>query len=390
MKFKTKSTPLKRAAASLKAISAFSKNKDDQENPCLITATADGLILESANFGVYVKHVLEAEVEKEGEFGVSASVLEKGITGTDLTVERVTGRKPEDCGLLLRSSRTKHLIGEFKKAQNTVHVGRPRTKKNRFTAKIPVEFLAELARTVAFKPGLKEESLRVQLAIENGQAEMNGMDSYSFARVRFVHNKIKARGKLQTIMKTSLINNILRELDQEEIVKIGLINNAAGKPAQIHFSGSTFDIYYPVLNMKYIDLDTYIKNYLKRGKISCSFIADKKELQEAVGHATALKAGAEDVILKIAVSKKNTIISAHSGGGKSNTKVPTKERKIQGKKQDVFVHQGYFSSFLHLAPEVVPLKVESWGKAYLRVIATNMESDLIEFLVSRANPSVQS
>ena len=399
MHFEVNAKKLNQALKSIVALGSFVKTtKSDDANPCLVTAKDDVITIEAADYGFYVKHTLEAAVKKGGTFGVSAMVLSRCRFSETMTLKKGTKRNT----VQVSSGSFRYVINELPKAENLITTGIPSRKSLRvkYLASMAADTFKTLIGTTSFKPGLKEESLRVQMEFQKkrkaGSVTITGLDSYSFARMKAVGQDIKVKKPFKAILKTSLLNNVLKELDvgnvsDEEIgsgppLKIGMVYDLDNNPSLIRFTTEEFDLFYPVLSIPFDDVSFVLKKFANEDSLDCSFVTQKSSVQDAIGAVTAL-VGSDSIVINFKVSRKGIVVTTQTDNSKSRTELAAEEVHRNQKSTVICVHSGYFVNFVNLAPEIVPIKIESCGKAYVRISALELESSSIEFLVSQANPN---
>jgi hypothetical protein len=392
MKAKVDAVLLKSAGRSIVALSNFpgSDKKDKSPINCLITAKGEKVTVEASGLGIYVKHVIPAEVANEGVASISAATLTK-LRSADFLEMQTKGKN----ALALKHKSTRSEIEMPDGVTDQVKGGKPKKGSSTICAVVPVELLKESMKAISFKPGLKEETLRLQVACGKKNFEMDGMDSYSFARVSVTDKKLfTCKKPFQLVLRSSVLSNILKEIEHDEgKVKIGVRKNKAGKPTSISIVSEFFEVHYPTLDTPFIDLGSKLTEFLKSNKVDASFVSDKASLVEVVSDCCALHSSEESggsLKLRLDVTKKKITISTDSTGASTKTHLHPSKVKVKGTRS-MWVHEGYFNSFLNLAPEGVPLMVESCGDRYLRLrTGEDLNSGSIEYLVSRvANPSKQ-
>ena len=162
MQLEVNAIKLQSALRGIIALSSFAKKvKDDTANPCLLTAENGKLVLEAANYGLYIKQTLDAEVDKEGSIGISASMLSRCTAQGTIKIKYNEKSK----SVSVSSAPHRYRIKELKLAEELVTTGRPSKArlKSQYLSSLTVDDFKTLISTISFKPGLKEETLRVQM-----------------------------------------------------------------------------------------------------------------------------------------------------------------------------------------------------------------------------------
>ena len=235
-----------------------------------------------------------------------------------------------------------------------------------------------------------------------GELTLTGLDAYSFARVQASGKDIKVKKSFKAILKTTILNNIVKELgvanvNDEEIgkgvpIRIGLVYDMDGNPALIRFKTSEFDIFHPVLSIPFDNVDFVLNKFTNPDNIGCSFSVKKNDVYEAVGAVLSVAVSSESVILQFKVSKKNkrVTLTTNINNNEAETEIPIKKVKVKKGMSNLAVQSKYFTSFIHLSPDIAPIKIQTCGKAYLRIAALNLESSSVEFLISMVNQKQQN
>lgn len=396
MRIKTDVNEFKQAMSSAVALSAFSKNTDESSTPCLLSADPDNgtILVEAAAYGLYLSYTLPGEIEEGGKVHFSSGPFSKcrGTGAYTIYTQRSKKGKKKDTQIIVQSKTARYSSSVLAKNVGFVESSRPDAAKAQPVARLELANFKDMIGTVSFRPGLKEESLRIQLkGRPRSTIEVSGLDSYSFARIKQKLTSIRVRKPFNGVMKTGILNNILKGMNGEETVTLKIVMSSEGASA-LYFTTDTFELYYPLLTTTFIDIDKTIGPFVDRQPVTCSFTAHKRDIQTAVSDTTAMFTGDTSAILNMQVSKKGvTVVAEDSKGKEGRSKLSVQEHHVyEGTKGSILAHQGYFSNFLALAPDMVPLKVESCGQAYVKITAMVKESTLIEYLVSKADPEARS
>lgn len=406
MQFETDASQFNAALRAIIALSSFAKKvKDDTANPCLLTAEKGKVTIEAANYGLYIKQTVEADVQKEGSVGVSASVVNRCLTKNKLKIN-YTGKSSV---VSLTSGTFRYRLKELKTAQELVATGRPNKKrlKSRYFATLSADTFRTLLNTISFKPGLKDESLRVQLEFLKkkgsiGSVVLTGLDAYSFARMEATGEDIEVKKEFRAILKTTILNNIVKELgvgvvEDDEIgrgapVKIGMVYDMDGNPALIRFTTEEFDIFHPVLSIPFDDISFILRKFRKPENIDCSFVVKKENIREAIDSVLSMARSSESVVLNMKARKKDETVLFTTSVDDNTAKTRIKARSVKAKKKitPLAVQSKYFTGFIHLSPGIAPIKIQSCGKSFLRIAALELESSSVEFLISMVSQKQQN
>jgi len=398
MQFEANADEFHSALRAIIALSSFAKKvKDDTANPCLLTAKDDYVVLEAANYGLYIKQIVKARVKQEGSVGISASVAARCLIKETVKLN-YTGKSST---ISITSKSYRYRIKELKKAEELVNTGRPNKNrlKSKYFAVVTADTFGTLLSTISFKPGVKDEALRVQLEITKkknkiGSIVLTGLDAYSFARVEATGEDIAVKKSFKAVLKTTILNNIVKELgiakvDDDSIgegvpIRIGLVYDMDGNPALIRFKTETFDIFHPVLSIPFDNVDFVLKKFSNPKNIGCSFIARKQDIYDAIGAVTSVATSSESIVLNMKAQKKEGIIQINTMADDNTAKTEIPAKKIKAKKgmANLAVQSKYFTAFIHLSPDIAPIKIQTCGKSYLRITALKLESSSVEFLIS--------
>lgn len=391
MKFKVDGALLRNAGSSILALGGFpgGDKKENQAVSCLLTARKKRVLVEAAGLGIYIKHTLPAVVASEGDVAIFASKIDK--ISTTGSVE-VSSKGEKKVVVVLRYGSTKGEVESPANVKNAITNGRPNAKKEQVHATIPVQTLKDALHAVSFKPGLKEESLRLQLRASKSEFEVSGLDSYSSARVVVATSKkkgVQVKTPFQVALRSNVLTNILKHInsDDEEVLDIGLRYNKKNEPIAVFLRNKQLEVHYPILAVKFTNLGEKIKSFLSKQKVNARFVTTKHELISALADCCALhnKETISALKITITIGKSDVLLSTDTTGSKSRTELKPDKIKLKskGKSKSAAVHEGYLSSFLALSPDSVPLKVESCGEAYLRMTADSSDSVSVEYFVAR-------
>jgi hypothetical protein len=160
-----------------------------------------------------------------------------------------------------------------------------------------------------------------------------------------------------------------------------------GKPvvSLVRFSSADTEVYYPTVELEFQDAETNAQE-IRSGRSDGSFLATRADLQEAIGTVKVVHDSAVSGLLYIRLSKDRVeFLVTSSAGANGNTIVPVANITLpdNAKPQVLHLKEQYLAEAIDLAPEVVPLRIESWDKRLLFVEATQIENGGIEFLISQ-------
>lgn len=388
MKAKVDCGLLRGAGRSVMALGAFpgGDKKENQAIACLLTAKKKALIVESAGLGVYIKHTIPASVKKDGVAAIQASKLDKVTGNGSVEISKKSN------AITLQYGSTKGTIEEPAKVEKTVEDGRPKETKVVEHATVPIRLLKQALQTVSFKPGLKEESIRLQIQATKDVLEVAGVDSYSFARVRMDVSKktgIKVDKPFQVVLRSNVLTNILKGVDDGEdektSVSISLRFNKKKDPVAICVKSKYLEVHYPILAVKFIHLGEQVKMFLGKHKVQASFVTKRATLLNTLGECCALhnRDAAAALKIRLRIAKKEIELTTDTVGAKSRTILVPDSVKLKGKEKIASVHEGYLTNFLAISPDEVPLRIESCGERYIRLTAEGPESMSVEYLVAK-------
>jgi len=384
MKCKIARNDLKSALNSIEALQNMGVDNSSDSLRCVFSLENDVLCIESAHMGAYVKKILKATPLREGKFGTGLKELTKCKFTGDVTLDY-----SEEAGKLRATSKNSRfdLPGE-QGAVEATEDSRP-TEKGEIHALVPSELMVNAVTAVTFKPGLKQEDLRMQFSItkteQGGQLEVVGLDHFSFARFVRSSKDIKVKKNIQFVLQSKSPGVVLKEITSDTLA-IGMISSSEdAEPTMVRFKSADADIYYPILNTPYLNAGE-VSEDARKGEFNGGFVAYKKQLREAVGTVRVIGDSATSLVLYLKIEEKDVRIAAEVKGSVAEAKIDTENVKLGAQSKFIMqISEKYFSDFLAIAPDVVPLRIESWNRKHAIVSALKLESGLIEYFMAQVN-----
>jgi hypothetical protein len=395
MKAKVKATELKRAIAAVLALQklneskAKSKKKDDATAPeglkGRLTAHDGKLQIESVNMGAYVSVMVSATLMRPGTVGVDLTGLEKlRLSGT-----AVVGLNEKTRKLKIKAGRSDYELALDQDAEALVDALVPEQNGVNFIAKVPTSVLSLAASTVAIKPGIKTETMRMQFRFdrtnEGNFMEVTGVDFFSYGRFLRRGAEVQLRGPTKFVLRAASLSSILKHVSGSEMM-IG-VQTIAGddETASVRFQSDDVDIMYPTLDMPFQDPEEVYRD-VTAGTCDAGFTATRKNIREAINTVKVVAEGNKPLMLNIQVAPKQVTMGALVNGNTAFASIAAKDIRLSGADPHIMrLNQNYFNEIISLAPEVVPMRVESWNQAQTIVRGEKVENGRIEYTLSQVD-----
>jgi DNA polymerase III sliding clamp (beta) subunit (PCNA family) len=388
MKCKLTVALFKNLIKSMLALRSLGLKRKDDDICCVLTVRNERLYIEGANMGAYLRRNAPVTVMREGACGVKLSGLSKMKFTSDVVLEYDSDKRQ----LRATSSRSRFDLQADQTAFGVIEASRPTGNRTTIQATIPIRILQAATSTVAIKPGLTEENLSIIFSLtptpEGGRIEVVGTEHYSLARYWLVDQEIKVQAPLQFTLSSGSCSVLMKEVTSPQIgVGVELGTGMEGQPvvSLVRFSSADTEVYYPTVEVEFQDADASIRE-IRSGRSDGSFIATRADLREAIGTVKVLHDSATTGLIYIRLSRDRVeFLVTSSAGANGNTIVPAASITLPDptKPQVLHLKEQYLAEAIDLAPEVVPLRIESWDKRLLFVEATQIENGGIEFLISQ-------
>ena len=396
MKTKVKSADLKRAISAVLALQKLNetkaKSKDDPTTASglkgRITVGEDIVSVESANMGAYVCISIPGTTMRQGSIGVDLNDLEKmRLTGNvTVQVNEKTGK------LKIKGGRSDYDFPLDQDAADLVDALVPDRSGARLIAKVPTSILAKAAAMVAIKPGLKAETMRMQFCFDMTQdgnmMEVTGLDFYSYGRFVRKAPDVQLKERARFVLRAASLSTILSHIAGEAVM-IGVQQLQGDEDtASVRFKSDDADIVYPTLDMPFQNpSDAYTQ--ITSGTFDGGFTALRKNVKEALNTVKGVKGptdGNKPLILNIRVSPDMVQMGAERNGKTAVGSIAAQDIKLPtGNPHIMRLNQAYFSEVVTLAPEVVPMRIESWNQGQVIVRGANVENGRIEYMLSQVD-----
>jgi len=342
------------------------------------------LYVEGAHMGAYVKKTLKATPLREGRFGARLKELSKCKFTGDVTLDY----NEEASKLRATAKRSRFDIPAEQGAVDATEDSRP-TDKGELQAILPAKLMVDAVSAVTFKPGLKQEDLRMQFSItktdQGGQLEVVGLDHFSYARFVRASPDVKVKKDIQFVLQSKSPGVVLKEVNAEKLA-IGMVSSVEdAAPTMVRFKSDDVDVYYPILNTPYLDAGE-VANDARSGEFNGGFVAYRKQLREAVSTVRVVGDNATSLVLYLKMEGSDARIAAEVGGSVAEAAIATDNVRVGDQSPFIMqISEKYFSDFLAIAPDVLPLRIESWNRKHAIVRALKLESGLIEYFMAQVN-----
>jgi len=371
---------LKNSVAALQKLGV--KTKDDQLR-CMFTTKDDSLTVESAHMGAFLTKKMDCTTLRSGQFGINLK---------NLKIPRLSGEVTIDCKdgvVIFGTKKTQFKLATDQEAEAAIN-GARHDNSGIARAQIKTSLLVDATRTVALQPGLKEEDLAVQFRFRKsgnvGKMEVVGSDYFSYGRYLKANGDIKVKGNkpFGFVISSSAISTILEEAEGE-VITVG--TNSIEATAAIFKSHDT-EILFPTMGKKLLDCSRVVKD-TKTGKFGGSFRCHKKKLADAVSTVTAVLGSKDDPKIYITLEKDKITVRALSISGQiGRDRIDTDPPKLgKEKKHTMSVNEKYLTDTIRRAPDVLPIRVESWNEKHLLVEAEKVEDGIVQFFMSQTIPN---
>jgi len=384
MKCKISRTDLKSALNSIEALQNMGVDSPSDNLKCVFSLEKDVLYIEGAHMGAYVKKTIKATPLREGKFGTGLKELSKYKFTGDVTLDY----SEEESRLRATSNRSKFDVPGEQGAVEAITDARP-IEKGELHAVVPSELMVNAVSAVTFKPGLKQEDLRMQFSIttskQGGRLEVVGLDHFSYARFVRESKGIKIKKDVQFVLQSKSPGVVLKEVNSDTLA-IGMISSSKdADPTMVRFKSTDTDVYYPILSTPYLEAGE-VAEESRRGTFNGGFVAYKKQLREAISTVRVVGDNATALVLLVKMEGKEVKIIAESKGSVAEATVATENVKLGSQPSFIMkVSEKYFSDFMAISPDVVPLRIESWNQKHAIVSALKLEAGLIEYFMAQVN-----
>lgn len=381
MKTEVKATELKSALKSMMALQYFGKERsvDERSSGCLMTVTEDDeLVLESASSGAYLRRRLAAKTLQPGSAGIDAAkVLQQNLAG-DVSLDARNGM----LNMVYRKT-AKGTLPISQDVEQSIIDSRPVDDFKKL-AQIPYHLLNEAVSIITYPPGIKEETISVQLRVRKGKKgailDISGVDEYGYAWYRTTDADIRTKRDFDILLSSDLLKRIMAEIapskkdDASAVVRIGY--NEDDQLAR--FASDDFVLYHPILDEEWTELAGMIE-----GNLDFWFEATVPALSDAVNTVGRLDTGQDPLVLQVGFKKKKILrIESKFRNQEIQQDVEvTKSAPPKRKSTVVNISEMYFSNFLKRTPKEFPVRVEAWNESMIRMVATNTGTKKIEFMV---------
>jgi len=307
---------------------------------CLIASKKEGILLESANLGLYTRIRVNAEVEEPGKVVINRDLL----SNIKLMGDQATCKIKNDKYLEFRSGKSSFKLAVGQEVDE-IESQRPANVPD-VSVSLPCDILRAGIKRVSFSSTSTKETpdLNLQVKIHKNHLIMMANDSYrgSLFKTKLDEDVPDAH----VTITAPFFASVIAAIPPSEVVGIGIDDKL------IRIVGGNIDVCHPVLqNFDPPNIEAHIeKLWATEYNVGCTL--NISEAKDAIGAATsvALSAGADvRVLVKFADSGKASA-KVESSVGTSDCKF-----EVQGvssnKADSIFVSAKYILESLGLLGE---------------------------------------
>jgi hypothetical protein len=393
MKVKVDSASLKNTVSALQALQHLNsgapkpKKADGTSDDSVLgrLEVVEGtLLIDTMSGGAYAQKSVTGKTLREGAVGIDLSELSRCRLSGPVTIEYDHNTKT----VQLTTSKAKYELPADQEAADVIATTKPTEAEIPIIAKVPTELLANAAAYVSIKPGLKIEDMRMQFDLRSGSIssmELVGLDFFSYGRFIRKSNEIKVRRDTKFVLKANSLSTILKSV-KSALIMIGVESNGADTKL-VRFKAEDADIYYPTVDFPFRDAEEVYQETCS-GTCDCSFTALRKNIREAIATVkTVSVSAAVPLLLNVRVDKGAVLMAAVRDSKSAMAKVASTDRTLSSNDAAIlYLNQHYFESIINLAPDVSPLRIESWDQARVIVKTAENENGKIEYYMSQSDP----
>lgn len=375
-----------KALSTLEKLDADIKKKPDEEGGFkgIISVKEGELVFDVTNYGAYVRKTVQATTLREGSVGINFKDLQKLKLTGGVVVEHI-----EEKGILVvKTPKVSYDIPADQDSVGIVQAARPEERNIPPIAKVPTVVLANAAQFVALEPALKQEDMRLQFGIKKHgdkvSVEMVGCDNYSYARYSRTGKGIHAKRSAHFIVRSTSLSTILGSLTSKTVmVGVEMRNEDDDVGQLVRFKSEDADIFYPTLDIPYLDTSE-VKRDTTSGTLDCAFTVERRQLREAITSVkTVSKSAAIPLLLNIRVDKKTVKMGAEQDRKVAVATISAKDIEVGDNPFVIHLNQHYLENILKLAPEVSPLRMESWNGSHVMLKVAGVEDGGVEYYMGQ-------
>ena len=383
MKFVISATELKGLLRSIQALQSLSSASKDSLY-CRFTVEDDNVMAESAFMGTYLKKKLDAKPLRPGTCGININTIAKIQLKSDVTVELNDTQDK----LLFHGNKYNF---EVKTDQITVGVVESTRPKNNLTLEVmlPTKLLVDATNTVAIKPSLKEDDLRLEFVIKqkdsDGILSVTGADYFTLARYLRKSADIKIKKPIKFVLKSSAIAAIMSEVKSERI-GIGTECDQDGQVKQVMFISNEVTLLFPALMVPLSDAAA-LSAEVRSTTQEFSFTVLRKAFQDALTTIKAIHDGTNTMTLALKISCNEIIIASKTIEADADAEIEASDIKIQtGESCVVNLNERYLTELIKLSPSVLPLEIAGWSSEskLLTIRALRLDNGIIEYMMPQS------
>lgn len=357
MKVKVKAKDFTSAVKTALAVHDFGESKGSRQ-PCLLTASEEGLMLESAKLGAYVIKKMPATLLRPGVAALNAEDLDNMKLSGEIHIEAT------DESTLFKDQRNKYNWSNDESAEKDITEQREMIGKVKAVAKIPTVLMKNGADFTTYKS--ETGDCDVQITVGPNKFEYMTLDFLGSARYVFEDDGVQAKDQIHFIFNTTMLGKVLKHATGDDMV-IGTSKDGS----IVRLKTADLDLFHPAIDKRYMSAENMIKIITKGNdsKCVCQFKTDQKTLRDAIGSVAPVGKKAEDAVLEMRVHPKHGVaLHLDSATSNANSKIDAEKVKLAGKKPiSIAVRSQYLQEFAKAAPDF-PITIQSWNEKYLRML----------------------
>jgi DNA polymerase III sliding clamp (beta) subunit (PCNA family) len=313
---------------------------------CLLIAGDDGITMEAAAQGIYVKQELDGDVKTTGEVLLNNSYLSGlKLSGKSTVIKHLPGKKAYlKCGGLT--------VEELATGQDPEKVKLQRPAKVDIDVTIPSKMLTEGTKLVAFSPTSTSQNLSAKILVGDEKFCIYTSD-YSYRGAIYKRSFETDDVEFSVVLPLAFMSAMVRRIATKD-VELGTNEKAfkivAGK----------LEVHHPTKQTKFPDIDQFItKLSPKKKKVDIEF--DATEASNSVGEVSSIVMGTLglDVRLSMLLGDKEIDINVKSSIGKTHSKFAAVIN--DDKSKELTLSTKYLLDFLRLVSKGT-VNLKSWDE----------------------------
>lgn len=370
MKYEVKAKEFLAAVKAVLALHSFGESSDDRQ-PCLLTATDAGLVLESARLGAFITKKVAGKLLRPGSVGLNAQDLAGMKLKSKITIEA------QNTAVKFTDGKTTYTWSLDAHAEEDVAEQRADLAEIQPVAKLPTLALRNGAAYATYRS--ENSDYAVQVTIDPGSFEYCGRDYLAYGRYAVEDPRIKAKEPCRFILGETLLSKVTKELSEGEVT-VGLAKDGS----VVRLVSPEIDLYHPTIDKEYKSTNDIVSHVTtgSNSQCACRFVVKCKEVVDAISRVSPVKSKVADTTMTIVVAQGKVALrqSAQTNAAICRLKVEELEAV---KDLSIVVRAQYLTEFVRAAPSTAKLAVTSWNQQYLRVevLEDNTTIDYMAYMV---------